>query len=430
MSGPFALAAVSAVLRNLLINGLGNVDLSIFGSNATTVSSRSPDSIEVGANEPAQLNLFLYQVTPNSALRNMGLPSRGADGSERLTNAPLALDLHYLLTAYGAQEFHPEALLGYGMQVLHEVPFLSREIIRNTLPTGTSDPVLNALAEADLASQLEYLKISPQVMTTEEMSRLWSALQAKYRPSAVYLITVVLIESKLGAKSPLPVTKRGEGDRGPQAVGGMIRPYPEIEAIVLPKRQPSALLGDVVTISGHDFGGELGAPDSIEVTAQLTNTRFRITLDVVIPVENRSANTITLTIPDDPAILPAGLYILSISVVPNGKPLEMRASNEAPLLIAPRITTVMPATLSAGRIDLTVNPEVRPGQRITLVLGSREFIAQVLVAQSATVTFDVSDMAQGTYWVRLRVDGVDSLLVDGSDPKDIKFDATQQITIT
>src|SRR5947209_4424355 len=108
MSGPFALAAVSAVLRRLVSRGLGDVDLSIFGGSATTVTAHPPDQIAVGVNEAAQLNLFLYRVNENAALRNDGLASRGQAG-DRLTNPALALDLYYLLTAYGAAELSPEA---------------------------------------------------------------------------------------------------------------------------------------------------------------------------------------------------------------------------------------------------------------------------------------------------------------------------------
>src|SRR5512140_2749423 len=107
MSGPFGIAAVSAVLRRLISKGMGDVDLTIFGGSATTVTAHPPDQILVGSNEPAQLNLFLYRVTPNAALRNDGLPSRSGAG-DRLTNPVLALDLHYLLTAYGATELFPE----------------------------------------------------------------------------------------------------------------------------------------------------------------------------------------------------------------------------------------------------------------------------------------------------------------------------------
>ncbi|MCO5246068.1 MAG: hypothetical protein M9927_20015 [Anaerolineae bacterium] len=56
MSGPFALAAVSAVLRRLLTNGIGDVDLSIFGGAASVITLHPPDLVGTGANELAQLN--------------------------------------------------------------------------------------------------------------------------------------------------------------------------------------------------------------------------------------------------------------------------------------------------------------------------------------------------------------------------------------
>ena len=71
------------------------------------------------------------------------LPSRGQNG-ERLTNPPLALDLRYLVTAYGREEFHSETLLGYAMQVLHENPVLTRQMVDATLkpalPPGVTLP--------------------------------------------------------------------------------------------------------------------------------------------------------------------------------------------------------------------------------------------------------------------------------------------------
>ena len=79
-----------------------------------------------------QLNLFLYQVTPNQGWRNVGPAVRRRRRASRLTNPPLALDLHYLLTAYGAADFEAEILLGYGMQVLHEHPVLDRQAIRDS----------------------------------------------------------------------------------------------------------------------------------------------------------------------------------------------------------------------------------------------------------------------------------------------------------
>ena len=78
----------------MLNNGVVQHDLSS-NVGVVKVTSKPPDTINAGPNEAAQLNLYLYQVTPNQGWRNAAQPSRDANGA-RLTNPPLALDLHYL----------------------------------------------------------------------------------------------------------------------------------------------------------------------------------------------------------------------------------------------------------------------------------------------------------------------------------------------
>ncbi len=214
MSTALAIASVTAVLKDLLNNGLIDHDVASTVGNVT-VSALSPDRIDLTAlNQQSQLNLFMYQVTPNGSWRNVGLPVRDARG-ERTGNNPLAVDLHYLLTAYGAAEFHAEILLGYGMQLLHETPVMTRQAIRTALapPTpvtgGSLPPFLQPLFTSDLAEQVEQIKISPETLNTEEISRMWTAFQAHYRPTAAYQVSVVLIESKASVRAPLPVLKRG-----------------------------------------------------------------------------------------------------------------------------------------------------------------------------------------------------------------------------
>jgi hypothetical protein len=323
-----------------------------------------------------------------------------------------------------------EALLGYGMQVLHEVPFLSRDFIRATWPGGGADPIEQARAESGLSDQIETIKIAPETLSTEELSKLWAAFQAKYRPSTAFQVTVVLIQANKGARAPLPVLKRGKDDAGPRAVGGLIPPYPEIDGLTLPKNQPAALLGDPVLIAGHDFAGDTGDKNAVTVTVRLSNARWQLVREIPVPPADRDQASVRVQIPNEPAELPAGLYALSVSVMPAGKPAEARSSNDAPLLIAPRITTALPATFAAGAVPLTASPEIRPGQQVSLILGSNQLPAQPIAVQGAAVAFDASAMASGVYWARLRVDGVDSLLVDRSDPKSPRFDPSQQITIT
>src|SRR5258708_3744415 len=136
MSSPLAIAAVTAAIKDLLNDGLLNNDLSSVGS--FTVTSLPPDRISTGQSEPNQLNVFLYQVTPNSGWRNAMLPSHDGAGA-RLTNPPLALDLHFLVTAYGADDLNAEILLGYAMHLLHGCPVLTRQQLRTVL--GGVNPV-------------------------------------------------------------------------------------------------------------------------------------------------------------------------------------------------------------------------------------------------------------------------------------------------
>src|SRR4051812_26581922 len=105
MSSALAIAGVTAVLRDLLNDGLVNGDVTGALGTSVLVTGLPPDRVgEAGNGQiPTQLNLFLHQVTHNAAWRNATLPDRDRDGNRR-SNPPLALNLHYLVTAYGAEE--------------------------------------------------------------------------------------------------------------------------------------------------------------------------------------------------------------------------------------------------------------------------------------------------------------------------------------
>ncbi|HEX9372591.1 MAG TPA: DUF4255 domain-containing protein [Roseiflexaceae bacterium] len=200
MRSTLVIASVTAILKSLLENGLVDRGVTASIGSDAIVSALPPDRIDVGADERAQLNLFLHQVTPNTALRSA---SRLAlDGDEkRPATSQLALDLHYLLTAYGAQDFQIEILLGYAIQRMHRTPTLKRDAIRASLTALSSadhgnvlPPTLAAMAASNLADQVEQIAISPQFLNGDEMSKIWSALQARYRPSVAYKVSMVLIE--------------------------------------------------------------------------------------------------------------------------------------------------------------------------------------------------------------------------------------------
>lgn len=438
MSSPLAIATVTAVLRDLLNNGL--IDHNIVGAlgSNVTVSAVPPDTIPLGGtSSTTQLNLFLHQVTPNPAWRNANLPSRDSRGG-RISNAPLALDLHYLLTAYGAEELHSEILLGYAMYLMHERPVLDRKAIRTAVSGNTVDasilPVAyQALSAADLADQVELIKITPVSMSTEEMSKLWSGMQAHYRPSAAYSISVVLIEAGKPARSALPVLTRGPRDgvtgreAGITATAGLIPPYPGLSSAEPPGNQLAAVQGDSITLRGHHL-------DGTNLEARFEHPLLEDPITVPIGA-NVNSDQVSVTLPDDaPAHSgwPPGNWSLALRVQLPGET-ELRTTNSLPMMLAPTLDLV---TSSASRdggtgvvtIELEFTPEVRSSQDVRLMAGGHEALPVDLSSQTSTLDFAYPELKAGNQWVRLRVDGVDSLLVNRAKTPP-EFNATQNMVI-
>jgi hypothetical protein len=431
MSNALAIASVTAVLKDLLDNAVIDHSLSTTVGDRVTITASPPDRIKAGGDEIAQLNLFLYNVMPNPGWRNVGLPSRNESG-ERLTNPPLALDLYYLLTAYGRQDFDTEILLGYAMQTLHEMPVLTRDAIRKALePTspvsGSGMPAgMKHLSASDLAEQVELIKITPHSISTEELSKLWSAFQANYRPSVAYHVSVVLIESKHPTRSPLPVLTRGI-----TAQPNLLPPFPTLQEINPPKQQPAVRMGEVLTMRGHHLDGDTVAvrlthvrsSNRLELSASgTTSTEFQ----VKIPPD--PANGVDTDSPQNPDNWQAGIYSVAAVIQYTDQP--DRITNELSVALAPLIKSTT-ASATDGVVTLTVkcSPKVWKRQRVTLIVGDREIAAEPITQDNTNeLTFKSASLSRGQQWVRLRVDGIESILVDRSSSPP-KFDSSMRVEI-
>jgi hypothetical protein len=198
MTSALTIATITSVLKDLLDNRLAQQGVA-GDIGDVKVTALPPDRIAVGTEERTQLNLFMYRLTPHSSWRRLAGDDGKANGSRRL---PLALDLHYLLTAYGEEDLHAEILLGYAVQLLHETPVLTPESIRAVMSSasqngsrGALSTARTALAASTLVDQIEEISIRPEFLSMEDTTKLWSALQAHYRPSAVYEVSAVLIDA-------------------------------------------------------------------------------------------------------------------------------------------------------------------------------------------------------------------------------------------
>jgi hypothetical protein len=257
-------------------------------------------------------------------------------------------------------------------------------------------------------------------MSAEEMSKLWTTFQTQYRVSAAYEASVVLIDSTQPARAPLPVLKRGA-----VVAPGLMPPFPTLEEVTPPNQQPSARLGDVIAIAGHDLDG---AP----VVVRFATSRRAAPIDVA--AKTASASAITVAIPNDAAGWPAGFYTASAVITRKGDP-AAHVTNALPISIAPQITSALPMTVhpdANGDVVITLGckPDVRPAQRAALLLGDREILAEPHDVQTKKLTFTIHAAPLGKHFVRLRVDGVDSLLVTfAGDPPAPVFDPKQQLEI-
>ena len=413
MSNALALAGVTAVLRDLLNDGIVNENVAGVVGSTVTVTTLPPDRVAAeGGTEATQLNVFLRQVTPNLGWRNEGLPSRDGSGRTRLSNPPLALDLHYLITAYGAADLHAEIVLGYAMQLLHENPVLTREAIRVALQrppdeAGTLPPALRALADSGLQDQVEQLRITPEYLNTEELSKFWTAAQARYRSSAAYQVSVVLIQATDPTHSPLPVLARQIFVRP-----DLLPPVPTIEAVVPDAGQPVAQLGKPIKLTGHHLDGT-----GREVV--LANDRFEIAETLPASAAGGAA-LMQFEIPVARAAdFPVGVYRVGARVLRPGEDAP-RETNRLAMTIAPKVeglpTTVTRDASGTASFTIDFSPALRDGQTVSLVLGQQEFAPEPFTPPVTALDFvipnaPVANQASG-HLARLRIDGIDSPIID------------------
>lgn len=438
MSNARALSAVTATLRHLLTSRVG----ALLSLPALSVTTQPPDLTRKDQEKPPQINLFLYQSVINAAWRNMDMPRQVRPGEQ--SPPALALNLHYLVTAYGDKDNDnldasaSHLLIGAAMSVLHDHPLLGREEI-NT-----------ALAASGLAEQVERIRITPIQLSLDELSKLWTTFQAPYRFSAAYECSVVLIDSNRSGAAALPVLRRGAQDQGVDAVTGG---GPVLRALLPARGQGAGRLGEEIALTGEALGG--------------ADTRLRFT-SLMAPPPRLSG---------DPAPLPPPL--VELALVADGGPLRVllpeladdpnawedwapgsytvaaiarqagqpaRSGGAAvPFALAPKVvlspnSSTVPNVSPGDLLTLSCTPRLRRHQSVQVVFDQRPFAPQLIVypdplapnylQSPTTITFAMPASDPGLHLLRLRVDGIDSIpVILAGDPPLPLFDPAQQVNL-
>jgi len=401
MSNHLAISAVTYGLKYILENALSKDFSTDF-----TVSLLPLDNGKL-KKDPFQLNVFLYRVTHNPAWRCEDLPTRRADGT-MITKPQLALDLHYLLTAYGKVDDKDDpgchSILGSAMAALHSRPILTRNIINNMLDNGDTP---DWLKKSDLADQIELARFTPDSLNLEELSKLWSVFsETPYRVSVGYKASVVLIDGRDESHAALPVRDRNV------VVMPFLRPH--IESV----SPQFATMNEPFFVRGQNLKG------------QAVSLLFGSLTPLIPPGGKIKNNEISVNLP---AGLRAGVNTVRVVhsvVLPTG-PHKIIESNTAAFMLRPLFSTVTPPAWVPASSEMRLEfdlPQIGKKQKVFLLLNqvNQPFGQEPKayrfnapkdngISTSGTETnlirITCSGVESGDYLIRARVDGAETGLI-------------------
>jgi Pvc16 N-terminal domain len=122
------------------------------------------------------ISLWLYRVTRNGDVLNQPVMRTVPD---QLPRRPLPLDLHFLITPLANNPADEQVLLGRVMQVFNDHATLSGSDLTPELRAGGT----------------EQLRLHFEMLSLEELTRVWNALQESYQLSVSYLVQFVNLGS-------------------------------------------------------------------------------------------------------------------------------------------------------------------------------------------------------------------------------------------
>jgi hypothetical protein len=379
----------------------------------------APPDVTVDTVDENRLNLYLYHIRADASLKNQEIPGQGYPGA--YGHPPLSLELYYLMTAFAAPENVPTAdevaqeILGDAMRVLHDFAIVTQAL---TITRTTAGTVGDVILDTDLRGEFERMKITFQPMSLDDSSKIWTALpQANFRRSVAYEVSVVQIESQRRRRYPRLVGEPAPHVVGPPPVtpstGPMIyvEPFrhPQIHEVLLRRAGdppdtdmersiPYACIRDTLILRGRNF------------TSDLT-TRVRLG-NVVVTTPLWRDDRIEVEIPDNPALQPGPQTVMVTLDVRMGQPPTPHIgyrSNVGIFMLLPHVTGADIPTTGIVRIQ---------GTRLfdegleCLTLVGNEVVPSANYTTSTTTEIrfnQPSGLASGSYLVRVRVNGAESL---------------------
>ena len=159
----------------------------------------SSGELETTPPDGARLTLYLYRVTVNEYQRQQR-PDRMSPQQQ----APLGLDLHFMMTMWADKAQDELVPMAWAMRQLHEHPILDASSLSPEAGWGPD----------------EVVQIIPSELTVHDMMRLWDAFEPTYRLSVSYIARLVRLDpDRFDAAGPVVATRFGFGPARPLGAG-------------------------------------------------------------------------------------------------------------------------------------------------------------------------------------------------------------------
>lgn len=147
------------------------------------------------ADDATRITLYLYRVTVNEHHRQ-----RQAASTAVTHPPPLGLDLHFLMSAWAGNARDEQTVLAWAIRQLHVSPILDASSLSPEAGWTASDVI----------------QVIPAELSTEDIMRIWDALDPAYRLSVSYVARLVRLDPDTHADERVVVATRfahGEATR-------------------------------------------------------------------------------------------------------------------------------------------------------------------------------------------------------------------------
>lgn len=331
-------------------------------------------------NNVPRLNIYLFQMNENPALRNEEDPRRAIAG--QYGAPPLALELSYLFTSYGQANrvpipegfptIQPDSLsdldaqwiLADAMRVLHDHPIISRNTLRQRPPIGP-------LLDPQLQFEFESLRITPRDLNLDELTKLWTAFKEDFHRSVAYDVSIIRVEQARPQVARPPVLTRGIP----------VQPSTVLGPVLMALEPDSVAPGELVTLTGEG----LGDPTLEVVVSDAAGTGFPATTQTLAVV--RGPQGVQFSIPNDPLLYMPGPKLVQVRIT--AAPGHTRTSNGLILSLLPALTAL---SQNSGPFDGTVSLTITGallGVRPIVGVPSNPLAPSVLFGSYAIPTSDL-----------------------------------------